>query len=171
MKQAVLIILCGLAAALIQGALLYVGVPSYLLPQLVLILVIYLGFHEVSLLGAFSAFALGLLMDFASAVLVGPWAGAFVAVYGALSVGSQRLFVESSIVMIVTAFCASLCADFIFLGLAYEFQPSGASYLMEAIGQAFATAMVAPVVMPIFSKVLRRKVVPALGRVGAVGIA
>lgn len=171
MKQACLVLLCGLTAALMQGALLYIGLPSFLLPQLVLILVVYLGFHEVSFLGACSAFALGLLMDFASAVLVGPWAGAFVAVYGALSVGSQRLFVESAIVMIVTAFCASLCADFIFLGLAYEYQPSSASYLMEACGQALATALIAPVAIAIFSKILRRKAVPALGRVTAAGIA
>lgn len=171
MKHAVVIGIVGLIAALLQGTLLYVGIPPYLLPQVVLILVIYLGFHEVSMVGVFTVFALGLLMDFASAVLVGPWAGAFVAVYGALAVASQRLFVESAIVMVVTGFVACLCADFIYLGLAYEYQPSGSSYLVDSLGQAFATALIAPPLMAILARVLFRRTVPVLGRVSAATMA
>jgi rod shape-determining protein MreD len=170
-KHALVIGIIGMIAALFQGTLLYIGIPSYLLPQVVLILVIYLGFHEVSLVGVFTVFGLGLLMDFASAVLVGPWAGAYVAVYGALAVASQRLFVESAIVMVVTGFVACVCADLIYLGLAYEYQPSGSSYIVDSIGQAFATAIVAPVFMAILARVLYRRTVPVLGRVSAATMA
>lgn len=171
MKHAVVIGIVGLIAALLQGTLLYIGIPPYLLPQVVLIVVIYLGFHEVSLVGVFTVFGLGLLMDFASAVLVGPWAGAYVAVYGALALGSQRLFVESAIVMVVTGFIACLCSDLIYLGLAYEYQPSGSSYIVDSVGQAFATAILSPLLMAILSKVLYRRAVPVLGRVSAATMA
>ena len=171
MKHAVVIGIVGLIAALLQGTLLYIGIPPYLLPQVVLIVVIYLGFHEVSLVGVFTVFGLGLLMDFASAVLVGPWAGAYVAVYGALAVASQRLFVESAIVMVVTGFIACLCSDLIYLGLAYEYQPSGASYIVDSLGQALATALVAPVLMALLARVLYRRTVPVLGRVSAATMA
>jgi rod shape-determining protein MreD len=164
MKRTCSLLLCGLVALFIQGALLHCGLRPYLMPQLVTLLVVYLAFHEVSTVVTFVVFGLGLLLDFSSAILVGPWAGGLVAIYGVLAVLSQRLFVESSFVVSITAFFAAIAADVLYLGLAYQYQPDGSSYPVDAIGQAFVTALIAPVVFGVLSRILRRKIVNPVGR-------
>ena len=164
MKRICGLLLCGMIAVFIQGALLHCGLKAYLMPQLVILLVVYLAFHEVNAVVTFVVFGLGLLLDFSSAILVGPWAGALVAIYGVLAVLSQRLFVESSFVACITAFFAALAADVLYLGLAYQYQPDGASYPVEAIGQAFVTGLLAPLALGILSRIFRRKVANPVGR-------
>ncbi len=171
MRRAVQILVGGLVCAMLQGALLYVGVPSYLLPQFTIIFIVYLAFHQSGIGGAFEAFGLGLLMDFASAVLVGPWAGAFVSVYGAVALASPRMFVESGLVIAVTTFLSVVAADLVYLGLAYEYQPSSASYLLETLSQGVVTAAIAPVVTAVLRKVLVRKPAISVGRAMASGLA
>jgi cell shape-determining protein MreD len=72
--------------------------------------------------------------------------------------------VESNFVVSVTAFFAAIAADVLYLGLAYQYQPDGSSYPIDAIGQALVTALIAPVVFGVLSRILRRKIVNPVGR-------
>ena len=76
MRHAIYILLIALLALFAQGAMLQVGIPAYLMPEFVTILIVYLAFNEASVATVMLVFVLGLLMDFSSAVLIGPWAGA-----------------------------------------------------------------------------------------------
>lgn len=169
MARILIILVAALIATAIQGVLLYAGLPRYALPQLVTLLVVFLSFSEVSILGAFVAFSLGLLIDFSSEVLIGPWAGALVAVYGCLAVLSQRLFIDSAIVAAVTAFIAVVLADGFYMILAYEYRSLDWEYPVQALGQALATAIIAPFVLHYLSRRLRRRG-PLAGRPGTLAV-
>ncbi len=171
MTRALLFCVLGLAAVLIQGVLLRFGLPDALLPQLVLIIVIYLGFNEISVLGTFVAFVLGLFLDFSSALLLGPWAGAFVTVYGAMAVLSSRLFIESPLVAAVIALLASVGANVIYMLLGYEYRTLAWEDLSRIIGQALCTAILAPVVLGVLARRLKRRTSPTLGRSFAASVA
>jgi cell shape-determining protein MreD len=171
MGRALIFLAGGLIASLLQGMLLFIGLPAYLLPQLAVLLVVCLAFVEVSVLGAFIAFGLGLVLDFSSALLIiGPWAGAFVTVYACLALLSQRLFVESGVVAVVTSFLAVLIADTLYMILAYEYRPVSWDYPTEALGQALTTAVIAPLVLGFLTRRLRKKSTASLGRGGALSI-
>jgi rod shape-determining protein MreD len=159
-----LFIVGGLISTALQGVLLHLGVPPYLLPQLVVLLIVYLSFTEVSVFGSFLAFALGLILDFSSAILVGPWAGAMVAVYGVLALLSQRLFIDSSIVAIVTTFGAVLFGNILYMLLAYEYRLVEWGYVGQAFGEAFVTALLAPLVFGFLKRRFKRRSVSSYAR-------
>ena len=119
-KRYIVVLLIGLAAIAIQGALLTMMVPEYLVPNLVLILVVFLGFYDVRLSTLFLVFLLGLQFDLASGVLIGPWAGAFVVVFLLLAFMAQSIFIESVVSVVISVFVASLVSDFIYFILIYE---------------------------------------------------
>jgi rod shape-determining protein MreD len=171
MARALLFCFLGLVAILIQGILLRFGLPDFLLPQLVLVLVIYLGFNEISVVGAFVAFCLGLLLDFSSALLLGPWAGALVTVYGVLAVLSSRLFIESPLVAAFISFWASIAVSLIYMMLGYEYRTLVWDDLYRIVGQAVCTAVIAPILLGSLGRRLKKRSSPTLGRPFAASVA
>ena len=157
MNRFVVIILLGLVSIFAESVLLWSAVPSYLSPHILIVLVAYLAFFEVGPAGSVTAFVLGLMMDLSSAFLLGPWAGACVAVYGCLAVLSHRLFIESALVACVVGFAGSLGADVLYHVISYEFRPAGVHFLVEAIPRAAITAVLAPLLFSCFRKVMFRK--------------
>jgi len=166
----VVVLALGLLAIFLESVLLWSAVPSYVSPHLLIILVAYLAFFEVGIAGSITAFSLGLLMDLSSAFLLGPWAGACVAVYGCLAVLSHRLFIESSLVALVVGFAGSFGADILYHVISYEFRPAGVHFLVEALPRAAITAVLAPLLFSLFRKVLftksqsSRRASPAVAR-------
>jgi rod shape-determining protein MreD len=171
MARALVFCLLGLLGVLLQGVLLRFGVPDALLPQLVLMIVIYLGFNEISVLGTFVAFVLGLFLDFSSALLVGPWAGAFVTVYGVMAALSSRLFIESPVVAAFISFLASVVASVIYILLGYEYRTLAWEDLSRIVGQALCTAVLAPVVLGVMARRLKKRASPSLSRSFAASVA
>jgi rod shape-determining protein MreD len=164
MARALLFCVLGLIAIMIQGLLLRFGLPDVVLPQLVLVLVIYLGFNEISVLGCFIAFVLGLLLDFSSALLLGPWAGALVTVYGILAVLSSRLFIESPIVAAFIALAASITGSVMYVLLGYEYRSISWDGVGRIVGQGLCTAVLAPSILQLLARRLRKRTAPALSR-------
>jgi rod shape-determining protein MreD len=171
MARALIFCVLGLVAVLIQGSLLRFGLPDALLPQLVLVLVIYLGFNEISVPGAFVAFVLGLLLDFSSALLLGPWAGALVTVYGVLAVLSSRLFIESPLVAAFISFWASIAGNVMYMMLGYEYRTLAWEDLYRIGGQGLCTALLAPVMLGLMARRFKKRASPALGRSFAASVA
>jgi rod shape-determining protein MreD len=160
------LVICFLVALfllVVQGALHQVGLPAWLIPQGVLVCVVFLAFYEFSLAGVVMAFLLGLSLDMSSGVLLGPWAGSYVVVYAILAFLSQRLFVESALVAMLVVASATVIAGVLFLLLAFEYQAVTREDFLLLVGQAFASALIAPFV---FRYLLRswRKVGVSFGR-------
>ena len=112
-RKMVLVLVLGLLAMLIPGTLIKSLAPSLAAPNLLLILMVYLSFYDGEPGDALLAFLLGLELDLDSLDLLGPWAGAYVLVFGVLVLLSQRIFIESAVVVLVTVFCAAVAVDYI----------------------------------------------------------
>lgn len=148
-----------------QGILHHIGLSEWLIPQGVLICVVFLAFYECSVAGALAAFVLGLLLDSSSGVLLGPWAGAYIVVYAVFSFVSQRLFVESLGVAMVVVASAAVLSGVIFLLLAFEYQAVTREDFGMLLGQALSSALIAPVLFKALKLAWRRSgVMPFKGR-------
>lgn len=153
---------------LLQSVLPNFGLPEWLLPQGVLVCVVFLAFYEFSLAGVVLAFLLGLLLDLNSGVLLGPWAGAYVVVYATFAFLSQRLFVESALVKMCVVALATVLAGTVFLLLAFEYQAVTREDLVMLVGQAIASALVAPVLFRVLARAWRGSHITVPRRVSVV---
>jgi rod shape-determining protein MreD len=159
-----LYLLVGVVSLIIQGILLHCGLSEYLVPQLVMLLVVFLAFYEPTVAGSVLAFALGLLLDFASADALGPWAGACVTVFGVFALLSQRLFIDSPVVAMVVSALAVISVESLFLVIGVR-SPS-LSWVLAAttVSHALVTALFAPFLFASLGRYVRRIVAHAPGR-------
>lgn len=134
------------AALLIEGMLSRWVVPESFAPKLSVLIVVYLGCYSISTLTALFVFSLGLIVDFTSVLLIGPWAGAFAALYGLLTLISHRLFMESKLVSVVVGFVGVIITDLFYQLLVLGFRPVESRTILLAFTQALITAAIAPLV-------------------------
>ncbi|MFM1847618.1 MAG: hypothetical protein RL417_1092 [Pseudomonadota bacterium] len=153
-RRSVLVLILGLIAIFIQGTVLREIAPAFVVPNILLIVVVFLGFFEASLRGATLTFLLGLELDFANGLLVGPWAGAFIVSFGILASLSQRIFVESPLAAVVAAFGSSLVSSLVYFTLVYEFHPRVTVMVPFSILEAGMNAALAPIVFVFLRTVL-----------------
>jgi hypothetical protein len=164
MQRTMFLLLAALVAVTIQSTLLHFGLPAPLLPQLGVVLVVFLGFHDISIRGAVLAFVVGLMLDLSTGILVGPWAGALVSVYGGLALLSARLFSESRVVVALVSGCAALLAGGVHLLLRIEYWSAAWSDLWLICGQAATTTLVAPLLLGVVSQRVKRRAQPGPSR-------
>ena len=141
--------IAGVVAVFLQGTLVKQLFPLGAGPDIVLILVVFISFFQATLRGALLAFLLGLLVDLSSATILGPRAGAYIFIFGFLSSISQRLFIESNLAVLGSAFCASLVAQFVYVVIFFEFHPSHTFtlwpyFIWSTLLEAVSTAIIAP---------------------------
>ena len=142
----------------LQGSVLHGFMPAYLIPNFLLVLVVFLGFYEVSTLGVFLAFLAGLLFDLFSGSLIGPWAGSFVFVYALLAIFAQRLFIHSVSTVIISVFFANVIATGLYLALLYQFQPIRGGLLSVSLIESLVSALVAPPLFALYRALLLGRV-------------
>ena len=147
LRRTLFIMLLGLLFLLAQSCFRYFSVPmGFAAPNLMLILVVYIGFHEVSALGAVLAFLLGLQFDLASENLIGPWAGTFVFIFGILASMSQRIFVESAMSAFLSMICASIVSNLLYLVMTYHSEFNRSRGVWDLLMEALITGLAAPLV-------------------------
>lgn len=162
MAKSCTLLVVALVLITVQSVLSHVGVADWAIPQGLISCVTFLTFFERGIGGVCGAFALGLLLDLTSATLVGPWAGAFVCVFVVVSLLSQRLFVESMLVAIITTALCTLLAGAVYLLLAFEYQALSFTDLSVLGGQAVASALFTPVVFRALGRAWSRRSVSSL---------
>lgn len=162
-RRFLLFLAIGFVAIFIQGTVIREFAPNAVVPNFLLGMVVFLGFFEATVRGASLAFLLGLQLDFASGVLVGPWAGAFIVSFGILASLSQRIFVESPLASVVAVFASSLVSNIVYFVLVYEFHPSVTEVAPFSLVEACLNAVCAPLVFAVL------RGVSAGGGRGAVG--
>ncbi|PLX81829.1 MAG: rod shape-determining protein MreD [Desulfuromonas sp.] len=104
MKRALAYFAAGFAFLLVQTALLPALLPWALKPDLLLILVIYLGLNEDSLRGGIIAYGLGFLTDAMAGGLFGLHGFALLVTFFAVRGASGRLNTESSLLLLMLTF-------------------------------------------------------------------
>jgi len=107
-RRVVAYFLLGLGFLALQSALLPRFLPFETKPDLLLILVIYLGLHEDYLRGAGLSYVLGCLFDVFAGSSPGLYGTAFLATFLAVRGTASQLNTESSILLLFMVFCGSL---------------------------------------------------------------
>jgi rod shape-determining protein MreD len=147
----------GCCAFLAQSALAHLGLPPYLIPQLVLLVVIQSAFAQGNVVGVCVAFLLGLVVDVSSAVLIGPWAGAFVTVYAALTMLSRGFFVDSTFVTMIMSCVSTVVAGVFFSFVSPHSNLTSVSDVGTLFGHAITTALIAPWLLGRFASMTERR--------------
>lgn len=160
-SRGLIIITLGVIAVLFQGTVLkmFFGI-NFFVPHLLLMLTVLLAFIEPNPFGAIMCFLLGLLSDFSSVVLIGPWSAAFVIVFVIVSNFSQKLFYESGVTAFIVVFLSSLLASIVYLGLELQFKQIDSSVLSlswSLLLEAFVTACIAPLLFPYVGSFLQTR--------------
>lgn len=156
MAKTLLALLYALVAISLQGILGHLGLADRFVPQFLVIFVVYLSFAEANAFGCIMSFVVGLLLDFSSAVLVGPWAGSFVVIFCVLALLSRRLFIDSALAAMVITFASVACANILFSLFGDEYPVLTWDYPQKVLGQALSTALLSPLILGALSRRWRR---------------
>ena len=154
LKRILVPILLTLLAVIVQGSLLRFILPEVAVPNLVVIMIVFLGFYEVTAFGAFLVFLIGIEMDLCSGVLLGPSAGAYSVTFGLLAALSTRLFVESGFAVMLAVFGSSILSNLVYLLLVFQFAPAAGRSFSVIFIEALVTAIIAPAIFPLFKRIL-----------------
>lgn len=158
LKKTSIIIAAALFSVFIQSAFFGTFLPRWMAPNLCLVIVVYLGVYEATPLGAALSFFVGLLFDLSSGQLIGPWSGAFSAVFGILAQGGRRMFIDSSLTIIFIVFIASLGGSIVYLFLLSQFHlRSSDIFSMVLVGTACMTGILSPALFIILRKLLVKR--------------
>jgi rod shape-determining protein MreD len=101
-------VLMGALALLLQTTLLHGLTGGRVIPDLVLILCVYLGLHEHNIGGATGAFLLGYLLDSFSGSVVGLHAFAMTTVYLMVYLVARRLWMDNTVSGVAMVFLGSI---------------------------------------------------------------
>jgi rod shape-determining protein MreD len=167
LKQIIYPLALALLGLLIQGSLLRFALPNFTTPNLVLILVVFMGFFEASPLGAVLVFLIGLESDLCSGVSIGPIAGAYSAVFGVIVALSTRLFVESGVAVAISVFVSSLVSSVVYLLLGYQFSFTSGRTASLILWEATFTAVLAPATFAVLRRILITRRERPVGRLGS----
>lgn len=154
--------LSGLFTALLTFLLLILQVtvlPSFLrepfVPNFLLLQLVYLAVKdEMGPGGAFFAFFLGLLLDTFSGIYLGLSGFSFLAIYLVLRLLRDQLYTDSSTLMVVVAFLATMAHGVLSLLLLLLFSAANGIYatlLAALIPQALVSALVASLITGVTS--------------------
>jgi rod shape-determining protein MreD len=141
-----------LASVLLQMTLL----PRYLLdpfqPNLILIMVVYLGLKLPHRFAGLAAFGLGILQDSFSGIYLGLHAFSYLCIYTLLSEVADRLYTDNRALFVLVVFLATLFGALLNLLMLLIFSVSKgvyASLLPALIPQALVNALVASLIFSI----------------------
>ena len=124
MRRALLILLLGLIGVLLQSTLLRIVLPAALIPNFILILVVYVACYQGNPLGAVPSFLLGLEYDlFCSENLLGPYAASSVIVFCLISSFSTRLFLESFFTIFIAVAVSTVTNYLVYVVVVSQFRP------------------------------------------------
>lgn len=146
------ILMIAFVTLFIQGEVLKPLLPNMLIPNLFLIIVIYLSFYEVNVIGLIFSFILGLILDISSSVLLGPWAASFITIYTIFTTFSGRIFIDTTISLIIIAAISSIICDIIYTILIYTFLPHMENISLYMLLGSLATAICSPILMLILKR-------------------
>jgi rod shape-determining protein MreD len=148
-RRSVAIAIAGVVSMLLQTAVFPVLLPASLAPNLLLVLVVYLGVHQFGAPGAIGAFVLGYFLDTFSGTLLGLHAFAFTAVYLGVHHVARVLWTEGGLPAMLIAFVAACSYAFLVLAVTSLAAAAGGVVWTHGVRHAALEALVAAVVTPL----------------------
>lgn len=149
MIKSLKILLIVLVALLLQTTIF----PRYLLdpfhPNLLVIIVVYLGLRSRSHFGALAAFCLGLLQDCFSGIYFGLDGFSYLCIFYVLHTTADRLYTNSRYLMVLTVFLATVVTGLFNMLLLFLFSAANGIYvtlLPALIPQALVNGLIASLV-------------------------
>ena len=119
MTRIVVYFLAGYLFMLLQAGLLPHLLPFGFTPDLVLILIVYLGLNEDYLRGSFLAYLLGCLQDVFAGTGLGLYGMALLATFLAVRGVVKRFNAESSLLLLFMVVCGTLLEGAVLIGLGF----------------------------------------------------
>lgn len=150
---------CGLLFLLLQSTVIPWLLPSYLKPDLLLILLIYVGLNEKFRSGALLAYVLGCLLDVFTGHYLGLYGFVFLALFFATRIAVKWFNTESSMLLVTMVFWGTLVegALVIFaLGLFAEAGELYALILVQLFPRAIVSCLVAEALLLLLNWLQRR---------------
>lgn len=126
-------------------------------PNLMLILCIYLTLIVPNSIVNFLVFALGLFVDSNIGLLLGPTSFSLLILYIVLTKLSQRIVLSSFISVIIVSFCASIFFSLIYLSILSQFVPTFDHSYFQVFLEAIVTGFLSPILFLILSIVIGKQ--------------
>ena len=154
LRGAAIYILTGSVALLLQTTVLHTLTGDRVIPDLALILCVFLGLREHSVAGATGAFLLGYLLDSFSGSLVGLNAFAMTTVYTMVYLISRRLWMDNALSSIAMVFLGTVVKGFAILAALAAYL-SVERLSLGAVQVLLAEALLAAAITPLVFGVIR----------------
>jgi rod shape-determining protein MreD len=150
-----LFVIIALLAVVVQTTVLPIARVGRGAPDLLLIICVYLGLHQHSVLGALGAFALGYLQDAFSGGIIGLNAFGMCLVFTVVYLTSRRLWVDNALSKVVVVFLASMVKTAAILALVAVFMSVEGLWrtiLSYLLIDAALAAIISPAVFAVLSR-------------------
>jgi rod shape-determining protein MreD len=134
-------LLAGIGLLFLQSAVLPAFLPWQLKPDLLLIMVVYLGFQESSFKAGVATYLLGLLQDTFAGTCLGLYGLVFLIIFLAVKGASGRLNTESPVLLFFIVLCGTLLEALILIFTLGFFAEAGRSWTIIAGGLAWQTLL------------------------------
>lgn len=160
MRLALWIGAISLFGAVLNAALIRTIAPSTVTPDFSLILTVIFALYFYSPAGVLVAFLLGIMVDFASAQFVGPNAAGCVMAFCAVGLIANRMYAEKWLALMIITFACSIVKSLTYVGFVSLYFPTqiGESIRNTVLGEAFVTAIFAPIIIGLVRKRALRSV-------------
>lgn len=158
MRTVVAVVLAAALGLVLQSTALHAIPGGTAVPDILLILCVYLGLRRHSVSGAIGAFVLGYVQDSFSGTAVGLNAAAMCCVYLTIYLTSRRLWVDNLISKVVVVFLAAVIKIVVvtLLSIVFLSWPTMSGNMVSTLAlQALSTAAFGPLILRIISGVGR----------------
>ncbi|MEK7689261.1 MAG: rod shape-determining protein MreD [Deltaproteobacteria bacterium] len=163
MKKFIVYLVFALLFLVIENTLLILFFPSLLIPDVILIMVFYLGFSNRSTLGVLTAFSLGYLTDVFSAGVIGASSFTLVVVFAVTSMLARLLNLNSMLIKIGgTIFMSILKGILTYLVFRFLNQDIPFYIIFPA---AISTGIISPFIFTLLKKVEKKTKITHYNRV------
>lgn len=150
MRTALVVALVACVGLLLQSTVLQLLPFEHAVPDVLLVVNVYLALHFHTVGGALGAFLLGYVQDSASGSPAGLNACGMLVVFVLVYLTCRRLWVDNAVSKVVLVFLASLVKTIVVVGLLAAFTSSAGSWRtlpLILLSHAFLAALLAP---PVF---------------------
>jgi rod shape-determining protein MreD len=148
-RRSVAIAIAGIVSMLLQTVVFPVLLPASLAPNLLLVLVVYLGVQQLGAPGALGAFVLGYFLDTFSGTLLGLHAFAFTTVYLGVHHVARMLWTEGGLPVVLIVFGSACAYAFLVLVITSLAATAGRLVWAHGLRHAALEAVVAAAVTPV----------------------
>lgn len=168
MKNFIVYLVFALLFLVIENTLLHLFFPSLLIPDVILIMVFYLGFNNRSTLGVLTAFSLGYLTDVFSAGLIGVSSFTLVVVFTITFMLARLLSLNSMLIKIGGTIFMSILKG-ILTYLIFRFLNQNIPFYI-IFPAAISTGITSPFIFALLKKVEKRTKTMGYNRVDKIEV-